>query len=469
MSGWSKRILPVALVGEATIAAMVVGMAAAVGAACAPAWAWASDEADAPQAGEVEREADKQEAASDGATFEKPIVPQIGPFEVRDASGRNSVQFRFTTQVMANVTNVESVTDVGTRDTTLGVEFRRLRLFLAGTLIDRSLAYSTQFNLVPGRLALLDLFFDWTGHTHARLRVGQWKVPFTRYRINTHQRLAFVDWALTTRAFGAERQIGAMLHNGYEQPQEFEYAFGVFTGINAQPSHGVAVGDAFGRAVPNPSDLTDPSAPSELHPELMLRFAWNQPGVDVSDYGNAPGLRGAGLQPRFSVGVSFAADAQPVVTDDFSARAALEALMQVERFALALTGYQGFFKASTGGYFEPAATGGIAEGIYRFNAMFELALRYAVVSYARALTDAVPGEIALLREGLDDDELSGFDGQFENAGSARFSDETTLGFNVMFAMHQLKLQTDASLLRSETAPAAVRNDARVRVQLQFGF
>ena len=74
---------------------------------------------------------------------------------------------------------------------------------------------------------------------------------------------------MVTRYFGAERQIGLVMHNGYEKHGAFEYEVGVFTGVNARKSHATGLASIFGEELANPSDLYDPAAPADLHPEVV--------------------------------------------------------------------------------------------------------------------------------------------------------------------------------------------------------
>lgn len=79
---------------------------------------------------------------------------------------------------------------------------------------------------------MLDFYFNYKLRGPHQARLGQVKVPFTRYRIQSFQQLTFVDWAIVSKAFGAERQMGFALHNGYEKPSRYGYVIGIFSGQN---------------------------------------------------------------------------------------------------------------------------------------------------------------------------------------------------------------------------------------------
>jgi len=132
--------------------------------------------------------------------------------------------------------------------------------------------YETVFRLhlspAPGSFELMDMYFNAGLTSQLQLRVGQYKMPFTRYRIQSFQRLTFVDWAIVTRYFGAGRQIGFSLHNGYEGPPRFAYAIGIFSGVIARAAHATGFPLLFGEKLTNPSDLSGSALKSEFHPVL---------------------------------------------------------------------------------------------------------------------------------------------------------------------------------------------------------
>ena len=169
----------------------------------------------------------------------------------------------------------------------------------------------------------MDFYFNYQIGRHLQLRYGQYKVPFTHYRIRSFQRLTFVDWAITTRYFGAERQMGIALHNGYERPSECAYAFGIFTGVNARASHNTALARLYDQELPNRSDLSNPGPKAEFHPELFLHLSLNANGIRVrSDTDKER------CGPRYSIGLSAAWDLDPVTGRDYVLRLAPELLIK---------------------------------------------------------------------------------------------------------------------------------------------
>ena len=184
--------------------------------------------------------------------------------------------------------------------------FRRLRPDLRGSLMSGTLRFRLYLNVVPGALELMDASLEYRFHDQLRLLVGQAKVPFTRYRLDSFANLPLIDWSTPTRWFGAERQLGAMVHNGIGSPSAFEYQVGVYTGVNARGSNGTGLERAFGLTPSNPSDLADPAPPGDLHPEVVAHLGYNHGGIDVrqaSDLECGPA--------RFSVGLSAAWDFNP--------------------------------------------------------------------------------------------------------------------------------------------------------------
>ena len=82
-----------------------------------------------------------------------------------------------------------------------------------------------------------------------------------------------MDWAITSTAFGAERQRGFTLHNARDKA--ISYAVGVYTGENVRSSAAMGLAQAYGESPGNQSDLVDPAKPERIHPEIVAHFAYN--------------------------------------------------------------------------------------------------------------------------------------------------------------------------------------------------
>jgi len=208
------------------------------------------------------------------------------------------------------------------------VEFRRVRPTLSGTAFTRRFSYLFHLSVLPHEWEFMDLMGDYAFTPGLHLRFGQWKIPLSRYRTRSYKNRQLVDWAIVSSYFGAERQVGAALHNGYDAktPPPLEWALGVFTGVNARSAHAVG-----------PQKLYEPVAgeePRAIHPEVVARIGYNHNGIDTTGEGD---LLGGPF--RFAVHASAAWDLRPVFAEDWALRAALEGLVKVRGFSLAASGY----------------------------------------------------------------------------------------------------------------------------------
>ena len=133
-------------------------------------------------------------------------------------------------------------------DWTGAFEVRRARLILEGNLHGDDLRYKIQTDFGKGNPSLKDWYADARLSGSTWVRAGQWKRPFSRQQITSSGKLELGDRAITDKGFGAGRDIGIALHNGYEDSPAIEWIVGVWNGT----------GDAASFAV----DLTDPDDPA---------------------------------------------------------------------------------------------------------------------------------------------------------------------------------------------------------------
>ncbi|MBK7077951.1 MAG: hypothetical protein IPH44_37370 [Myxococcales bacterium] len=158
-------------------------------------------------------------------------------------------------------------------DWTGAFEVRRARLILEGNLHGDDLRYKIQTDFGKGNPSLKDWYADARLSGSTWVRAGQWKRPFSRQQITSSGKLELGDRAITDKGFGAGRDIGIALHNGYEDSPAIEWIVGVWNGT----------GDAASFAV----DLTDPddpavsvsNVPREFKPAFIGRVGLNSEGI----------------------------------------------------------------------------------------------------------------------------------------------------------------------------------------------
>ena len=252
------------------------------------------------------------------------------------------------------------------------LEFRRIRFTLSSSFIEGRIQSRFQINLTPSAFELIDLWFAFTRFKFASFRIGQFKIPYDRYRAQSFAALAFVDWASTTRMFGSERQIGGeMLAKGGFLG--LEYALGVFTGVNARASHAVGIVEVYGNVPQNPSSFGDGEVVNTFAPLIAGRVARNFGEINTDS--NSDVLRTRSL--RHSVGAGIAWDARPVATEDLGLRLSAEWLGKISGFHINVIAYAAWYKPWEGGKILFGPLGFMAETGYRFNLEWGIAIRYS--------------------------------------------------------------------------------------------
>lgn len=367
----------------------------------------------------------------------------LGPLEIVSADSTSRVRLQFAAQQL--VTWQESK-DRGCWSTPeLTTELRRIRFGLRGGFNRNQTRFYLQLSFAPRSLELMDFLIDHRLGPNAQLRVGQNKVPFTRFRIQSFQRLTFADWPIVTKYFGAERQIGVSIHNGYEAPPRWGYVAGVFTGVNARASHGIGIPTAYGEEILNPSDLSDPGPKSDVHPEAFLHVSYHTDGMKV-DSDTDPERGPLRVLTALSVGWDF----DPSDRRDFTQRFAAEMLTKCNGWTANMIGYAGFADFGDNEANKLAMVGALVQTAYRIHASWEVSARYAIVDYSDDLRD----------------EITRY--PVQGNGTVR-QHEATLGVNRYIIGHSFKWQNDAGLIRSNYSCCGHRTQYRIRSQLQLAF
>jgi len=253
------------------------------------------------------------------------------------------------------------------------LEFRRIRTTLSSSFIEGRIRTRFQINLTPSAFELIDMWFSFTRFKFASFRLGQFKIPYDRYRAQSFAALSLVDWAPTTRMFGSERQVGMemLARGGF---LNLEYAIGLFSGVNARASHAVGITEVYGDVPQNPSSFGFGEIVSAFHPELAARVARNFGAINTDTNSDTTG----GKELRHSVGAGISWDARPVATEDLGLRLSAEWLAKIRHLHINVISYLAWFKPWEGGKILFGPMGFMAETGYRFSLMWELALRYSM-------------------------------------------------------------------------------------------
>ncbi|MEM7158911.1 MAG: porin [Myxococcota bacterium] len=133
---------------------------------------------------------------------------------IKSKDGRFSMAPRLRAQLLYTVENDNAAES---DPVTQGLQFRRARLQFKGHFFNEHNKFKTEFafsprdqsfNGTPRRTPILDWYFDFDYLKSLTLRVGQYKVPFSRQRVISSGDLELVDRALAQGEFNVDRDIG---------------------------------------------------------------------------------------------------------------------------------------------------------------------------------------------------------------------------------------------------------------------
>ncbi|PKK82678.1 MAG: hypothetical protein CVT49_12425 [candidate division Zixibacteria bacterium HGW-Zixibacteria-1] len=389
----------------------------------------------------------------------------IGPFEISNKDKTATMKIQFTAQLRMEYFNK----DMGgskEREDKLTMEARRIRLSLSGVLGTPNLSYGSQLSFAPNSLELMDIYGNYSYCPCSQFRFGQFKVPFTEYRQESFGNLVMADWSILTKYFGAERQMGFAVHNGYRDVEGWGYVLGVFTGVNARASHGIGVPMIYGEERPNPSDLADPGSKAEFHPELFAK----------GTYYYKPENSELNVKAAFSG----AWDIEPADYQDFSIRLAPELVMDYNRFKFNGIGYLGFVDFLDPEITRLSVTGLLLELTVKVNERIDLSARYSRLDIRDYILDdahnradsIIAAASAYYYEypiGLGPDYIESIQKQYGSVGKLDSEDEYTVGMVYKLIGHQLKIQNDFTWTRHGYVRNDSRKDVSIRSQFQLVF
>jgi hypothetical protein len=341
------------------------------------------------------------------------------------------------------------------------LEFRRIRTTLSSSFIDGRIRSRFQINLTPSAFELIDMWFAFTRFKFATFRVGQFKIPYDRYRAQSFAALSLVDWAPTTRMFGSERQIGAEML-GIGGFLKAEYAIGVFSGTNARAAHAVGITEVYGEVPQNASDFGFGDVVSSFHPEITARAAKNFGAINTDANSDITGSK----ELRHSVGVGVSWDARPVATEDLGVRLSAEWLGKIRHLYMNVVSYVAWYEPWQGGKIRFGPIGFMAETGYRFSLMWELALRYSVTYLTPWLrSDARSYGADQIANAIDPAAAME---QYGQNGDQTTNNELAVAGTSYVIGNSLKVVAEAAWM-AQRWEAGRRNAFRLNIQLQFLF
>ena len=391
---------------------------------------------------------------------DRKLPMRLGPVRIKVGKTDDWIGIGFATQLQFEY-DQQFATAGFPKQSTETLEFRRIRTTLSSSFIDGRIRSRFQINMTPSAFELIDMWFAFTRFKFATFRVGQFKIPYDRYRAQSFAGLSLVDWAPTTRMFGSERQVGAEML-GIGGFLKAEYAIGIFSGTNARAAHAVGITEVYGEVPRNASDFGFGEVVSEFHPELAARAAKNFGKINTDTNSDVTGSK----ELRHSVGLGIAWDARPKATQDLGLRLSAEWLGKIRHIYMNVVSYLAWFKPWEGGKILYGPMGFMAESGYRFSLMWELALRYSVTYLTPWLrSDARSyGEFQIANA---TDPAAALE-QYGQNGEQTTNNELALAGTSYIIGNSLKVVAEAAWM-AQRWEAGRRNGFRFNLQLQFLF
>jgi hypothetical protein len=384
------------------------------------------------------------------------------PFVIGDPEGAGTLRIALAAQALYEM----DVDDVQTRDARIddwGGRFRRLRFVLSGHLGVSALTYLLHLSTLPSSLELMDFWLQYEVGSWLSVRAGAFKIPLTRYRLNSFKGLAAVDWSVVTAYFGAERQKGLMLHGA--AGGGFAYRLAVVTGVASRPPHARGIASLYGESVPNPSDLTGPARNERIHPELVLHLAYTH---GPFSHATEADVKGGPL--RVSAGVSAAWDARPERGVDAALRVAPELWLEAYGFHAQATGCLGFVQmgpdVSDTSF---ALVGAVAHAGYTWRGRVDVTAQYAMVATMEKMrTDAMNRASRIVAAAASLDDLLELMDRYGPAGTFESRHETTLAVTFFVIGRNLEWASDLTWIATSAGGGRL-HELRFRSQIQLTF
>ena len=192
--------------------------------------------------------AEEKEAASQTQNKEKDSQIKVGwgkkGFTLATADGlfQTKIQWRFqgrwTYPERSDPRDEKAFTD--NEESTF--ELRRVRMKVGGHGYQPWIKYYFEVDWQPGRdfddgagnaaTRLIDWRIMLEKYKWAKLRIGQWKINYSRERVDSSGKQTMVERSIMNRIFTIDRQIGAMLYGRVNPgtPVDMNYYLGVYSG-----------------------------------------------------------------------------------------------------------------------------------------------------------------------------------------------------------------------------------------------
>jgi hypothetical protein len=367
-------------------------------------------------------------------------------------SGRVQVLYTFNDRE-SDVNTTATTTSPGDRDTS-SFRLRRGRLVWDGHAFTKDLKYHLNLE-TPGTTQgthLLDYYVNYSGlpeiGKYVAIKGGQFKVPFSRQRLNSSSSFQLIDRSIVNDEFNLDRDVGVDFHRNLFG-EKFEYHLGIFTG------HGT-------------NRRTENADNNMLY---VGRIAWHPFGFfdyKETDYDHSKSLMATvGFAAAHNAGGEIRTGAvRTAVSDDLYMNLfTIDGGLKYKGFSLLTEAFLRSLREPAGVSTRSNRTNGIGYmvqgGYFVIPKRLEVASRYAWLD----------------REfNKDKDDVAILVGEGTTRRTLGSDEEITFGLNYYFNGHKNKLQADVSRLDQgflRTSSASLVNDDketwRFRLQYQLAF
>jgi len=184
------------------LAAVLIGLTAG-------AWGWAQETTP------TDAEDTDEPAADDRGSVEEETQPEVvsyGPkgLDFRSPDGNFHAHIDWRAQIRLTQSNVSGDSVDQSPDVREGdLVVNRARFKLGGHAYRPWLSYYFEYDFPSSRM--LDLRFTLEASDALQLRVGQWKVPYNRERVDSSGKQQFAERSIATPSFTLDRQQGALV------------------------------------------------------------------------------------------------------------------------------------------------------------------------------------------------------------------------------------------------------------------
>lgn len=216
-----------------------------------------ADSATTVEAAEADASAKKAESKKKEAP--KLLASYDDGLKLKTDDGRFSAKMNFRGQFRLNDLNSSDLPlEPDGIDSESGAQVRRARFKISGHLFKEWITYKMEYAFEGNRL--IDFYGQLQPKDEFGVRLGQWKIPYNRERVDSSGAQQFVERSVVNRAFTVDRQQGLTFQGK------------LFKGTHAESRYWLGVFNGTGRG----GELDDDSDPMYL-----ARYQWSFMGRDL--------------------------------------------------------------------------------------------------------------------------------------------------------------------------------------------